>query len=99
MSKTKLRKMKIKTMELKNFSHIHYKSCHSKESMKENCTGKKLSYSEENTNRIGNTLCCSYGKYKLMAIFIQKINKYKYEIRESFFKSILLFAFEISSRN
>ena len=42
MSKTKLRKMKIKTMELKNFSHIHYKSCHSKESMKENCIGKKI---------------------------------------------------------
>ena len=50
MSKTKLRKMKIKIMELKNFSHIHYKSCYSKESMKENCTGKKLSDSEENTN-------------------------------------------------
>ena len=34
-----------------------------------------------------------------MAIFMQKINKYKYGIRESFFKSILLFAFEISLRN
>ena len=73
-----------------------YESCVSKESMKENCPGKESSDSEEDTSRIGNTLSCSCSKCKPMTTHAEIIYCLdKYEISESYFKSILSFVFEI----
>ena len=47
-------------------------------------------------SRIGNTLWCSYGKYKPMATHAESICCLeKHEIHESYFKGILSFVFEI----
>ena len=63
---------------------------------KENCPGKESSNSEEDTSRIGNTLWCFCGKYKPMATHAESVCCLdKHEICESYFKSILLFVFEI----
>ena len=50
-----------------------YKPCVSKESVKDNCPGKKPSDLQESASRIGNTLWCSCGKYKLMATHVESI--------------------------
>ena len=73
-----------------------YSPCVSKESLKENCPRKTPSDSEEDTVWIGNILWCSPGKYKPMATQAENIcclNKYK--IRETYFKGIRSFTFEI----
>ena len=73
-----------------------YEPCVSKEFVKGNCPEKESSDSEEETSRTGNTLWCSCGKYKPMATHAESIRCLdKYEIRESYFKSILSFVFGI----
>ena len=73
-----------------------YEFCVSKESVKESCPGKESSDSEEHTSRIGNTLWCSWGKYKPMATHTKCICYLdKYEIREIYFKGMLWFVFKI----
>ena len=58
----------------------------SKESVKENCTEKESSDSEEGSSKIGNTPWCSCGKYKPMATHAESICCLdKCEIRESYF--------------
>ena len=66
-----------------------------KKSVKENCPGKEILDSEEDS-RIGNTLWCSCGKYKPMATHAESVCCLgKYEIHESYFKGIHSFVFEI----
>ena len=73
-----------------------YEPCVSKESMKENCPGNKLSDSEESTRKIENTLWYSCGKYKPMATHAESICRLdKYKTHESYFKGILSLVFEI----
>ena len=73
-----------------------YNPCVSKETGKENCPIKESLDSEEDTSRIGNTLWCSFDKYKPMAAHPESICCLdKYEIRESYFKGILSIVFEI----
>ena len=57
---------------------------------KKNSPGKESLDSEADTNRIGNTLWCSCGKYKLIATHAESICYLdKYENRESYFEDIL----------
>ena len=65
-------------------------------SVKENCPGKESSDPEEDAGKVGNALWCSCGKCKPMATHAESICSLdKYEIRESYFKGILSFVFEI----
>ena len=74
-----------------------YKPCVLKTSVKENCPGKESLDSEEDTSKIGNTLLRFCGKYNPKDTHAESICCLdKYEIRESCFKSILSFVFEIS---
>ena len=60
-----------------------YHSCVSKECVNENCPGKESSDSEEDTNKIGNTLWCFCGKYRPMATHAERIcclDKYEIHI-------------------
>ena len=57
--------------------------------MKENCPGKESSDSQEDTSKIGNTLWCSCGKYRPMAIYAESIcYLVKCEIYESYLSKV-----------
>ena len=72
-----------------------YWPCVSKEAIKENCSGKESSDSEEDFGRIGNALWCSCGKNKPMSTHGESICCLdKYEIRGRCFKGMLSFVFE-----
>ena len=64
--------------------------------LKKNCPGKEPPDSEEGTSKIGNTIWCFCGKYKPMTTNAESTCCLdKYEIRESYFKGITSFVFEI----
>ena len=67
-----------------------YEPCVSKESLKESCTGKESSDSEEDSSRIGNAHWCSCGKCKSKATHAESICYLnKKEIPESYVEGIL----------